>query len=1001
MKKILSLLLATVMLSGCTVTASAAEEMPLELVYSTMRESQNPVKAPEIIIPSGVTPATVSDMQLGDDITIACDSTAAYGGASPYWEESETSKSLTNDLTFYINSNVEGEFELSARITDGWYKTMNIVINGATVFENCLATGIWQEGAFEFHDVSYGNIILKKGVNTITFVGVTNPNQIAIASINLLYASTASNQLTVSALIKNKTAADVTDAQIVAALYENDRLFDVSASKVTIEANSSIETAFSFLSQLGSDMYKEYDTKFFLWDGLESVKPLANSNESKYSTINYFTTSEIKPWLSTLHLTPDADAQLGDLGGEGGQQTYSIAVSPFDRNIALIGTDTVGVYKTTDGGRNWRSASSGLNYGRMNDLTYDTLNEGVVYAIEGGPSAGSTLTGVYKSTDNGNSWTLDLNVHYTLSQLGGADQLRWQTVNGTRYLYAATMGTGIWRKEGNADDSTWEQVYSGTEIFTDLYTDDTGLIVGVGYTTVTNDDGTTTNEYKLVKSTDNGTSFTTSAATANLISLEVSPKDSNLWVANDSKSIYKSTDAGTTWTRINQLYNDTQKSTLRAVRFTGYKASGALYPRLYISFNQVSCAWQYSDNLGGNVTRPRFYHSDGTAHAEQSFWAESFDIPGSDGAMYMMHDGFATSTDGGTTWTTVKAKGFSGTPMTDMEFDTDGSLLWMSSIDAGIWRAEDVDNNGKVTPTIKQHNFPRFDGEGGYANGSKSSGAVEVDPNDPNHLLGVTGNYGYGGSTAIIQSFDGGVRWDTIRDSEGNAISENLGIGGVRYSPVNDNLIFAGPLRSTDNGKTWEFISKVAYETTDSETGETVTAYKTISVADVSDSGKLVGYFKETADHNIYISEDNGTTWTAHNTGTWSISAIQFDIFDDNYVWLSKYTTLQKYNVTNDTATRVLDEVYSIRHFAQNPKDPNHMLITRHDYSSLVMRNNTVYETYDGGKTWHEIEGFNYMSNPGRIVFHPTEPYVYISTYLGTQVLDYNIHRAYIEAMAE
>ncbi len=410
---------------------------------------------------------------------------------------------------------------------------------------------------------------------------------------------------------------------------------------------------------------------------------------------------------------------------------------------------------------------------------------------------------------------------------------------------------------------------------------------------------------------------------------------------------------------------------------------------------------QYSDNLGETKTKTKFYESDGTPHSTESFWAESFDIPGDDGVMYMMHDGFASSTDGGTTWTSIKAKGFSGTPMTDIEFSDDNKFLWMSSIDAGIWRAEDIENNGSVTPTIKQHNFVRFNGEGGYTGGSMSSGGVEIDPNDPDHLIAITGQYGYSSATSVIQSYDGGASWATVLDAEGNAISENLGIGNVYYSPVDDNVIFAGPLRSTDNGKTWEFISKIPYDTTDSETGETVTAYKTISVSDVSYSGKLLGYFKETSDRNIYISEDNGDSWTAHHTGTWSISALTFDIFDDNYVWLSKYNTLQKFDTRTNTGVRKLENVYSIRHFAQNPNDPNHMLVTRHDYSSVLMRNNTVYETYDGCQTWHEIEGFNYMSNPGALRFHPTEPYVYISTYLGTQVLDYQMHRAYIEAMAE
>ena len=69
-------------------------------------------------------------------------------------------------------------------------------------------------------------------------------------------------------------------------------------------------------------------------------------------------------------------------------------------NILYAGTDTQGIYKSTNDGLNWTAANSGIDRARISDIIASGGN-----LLAAGSSSCSIFNNVFKSTDNGTTWT--------------------------------------------------------------------------------------------------------------------------------------------------------------------------------------------------------------------------------------------------------------------------------------------------------------------------------------------------------------------------------------------------------------------------------------------------------------------------------------------------------------------------------------------------------------------------------------------------------------------
>lgn len=221
---------------------------------------------------------------------------------------------------------------------------------------------------------------------------------------------------------------------------------------------------------------------------------------SEWSTFsNYFTFRTGSPWTPMY-------------SGIGSSRTVK-AFSSIGNNI-FAGTTSNGVYKSTNNGLNWTSASSGLTNQNILSLT---ANSNILYT---GTSGG----GIFQSTNNGDYWIavsngLGSNTVYSLLSKGTS--VFAGTLSG---VYVTTNNGGIWTTSGLSYYNVRTLYLNNSDIFAGTY--------GSG----------------VYLSTDNGMNWESrnnGLGSMNVYSIVVN--GSNLY-AGTSVGVYLSTNYGLNWT---------------------------------------------------------------------------------------------------------------------------------------------------------------------------------------------------------------------------------------------------------------------------------------------------------------------------------------------------------------------------------------------------------------------------------------------------------------------
>jgi hypothetical protein len=127
--------------------------------------------------------------------------------------------------------------------------------------------------------------------------------------------------------------------------------------------------------------------------------------------------------------------------GPGDRGFASFAVDPADVRVVYAAT-AKGIYKSVDGGANWRASSRGLTSTYVVDVVIDRRRPATLFA--------STLGGVFKSVDGATAW------HETGLQAAtvavAIDPKRSET------LYAATDLNGVFKSVNGGE--TWRLLFS-------------------------------------------------------------------------------------------------------------------------------------------------------------------------------------------------------------------------------------------------------------------------------------------------------------------------------------------------------------------------------------------------------------------------------------------------------------------------------------------------------------------------------------------------------------
>ncbi|MDW3190727.1 MAG: glycosyl hydrolase [Cytophagales bacterium] len=593
----------------------------------------------------------------------------------------------------------------------------------------------------------------------------------------------------------------------------------------------------------------------------------------------------------------------------------AVAVAETNPDIVYIGggetqlrgsiTQGDGVYKTMDGGKTWRHL--GLKETQaISRIRVHPTNPDVVYvAALGHPYGDNEERGVFRSTDGGNTWK---KVLYVSDKAGAADLIIDRT--NPDVLYASTWQ--VYRKAykmwgGGPDCKLWKSL-DGGDTWIDL-TQNPGMPAGpIGKIGVT-----------------------------------VSPVDPNrVWaiVEANEGGVFRSDDGGWTWERI----NDERKLRQRAFYYSRIYADPQDKETVYCLNVRF---WKSTD--GGKTFDVQIRPPHGDNH---DLWID----PNDPNRMINANDGGGTvSINGGQTWT-------------ELDFTTTQFYHVMTTSDVPYHVAgAQQDNSTMAMPSDGWgHRQARGHGKGWYyAVGGGESGWITQSPTDPDVFY--AGSQGalltrYNRNTGQIRDIQVYPRFFSGEPS--SALPERWQwTFPIMFSPIDPGIMYTCSQhvwKTTNDGQSWEKISP------------------DLTYADPETLGPTGGIItKDMNGPEIYATvfalapsnHDVNTIWAGSDDGKMHITR------NGGKKWI-------------DITPKDLPKFSRISIIEESRYNPGTLYLAANRYQ-MDDRQPYVFKTTDYGKTWTKIiTGIEYghfarairedLQQPG-LLYLATEHGVYIS----------------------
>jgi hypothetical protein len=403
--------------------------------------------------------------------------------------------------------------------------------------------------------------------------------------------------------------------------------------------------------------------------------------------------------------------------GFAGEKIYALAIHPENSDVVYAGIKTwpylpeegeiVGVFKSTDGGQTWQPKHTGDD--SVEALLIDTNDPSVIYA---GVRNAYTGPGYFlKSIDNGETWD-----GVTPGPCGTGEPVYALAMTPKGHspatLYAACYN--------NVDKSTnqgetWEPtdppgVYMASAIAVDPNSPSTIYLVATYYAS-----------YEgagfFYRSTDEGENWAvkTSGLAGNLpSSVIVDPRNSHVYVGFQTGGVFKSVNKADHWDLANEGLNSTYVKGLAVQGLSSKNAFAAVQGHLLSKSTDAGVTWSYLDqsiwNLRAVAVDP---NNPSILWAGQDFQTAS---------SFYVHK----STDGGLSWTSFKylqtTSGTTTTGVSDILVNRNNSQCVLVGTTYRLLK-NGISGNGVLARSLN-----------GGQSWSKISGAttaLAADPNDP------------------------------------------------------------------------------------------------------------------------------------------------------------------------------------------------------------------------------------------------------------------------------
>ena len=694
--------------------------------------------------------------------------------------------------------------------------------------------------------------------------------------------------------------------------------------------------------------------------------------------------------FAIIGFAPEAKAQIFGHGQETESPTYNESylnnlnyrnIGPFrgGRSVAVsghadhphtyyTGFTGGGVYKTTDGGKNWFNVSDGyFKTGSVGAVTVAPSNANIIYAgmgetcIRGNMSAGD---GVYRSMDGGKTWD-----HIGLGDSHFIGEIVVHPDN-SDIIWVAAMGHAF-GTEGNEERGVFKSTDGGNTWQKVLYNDQRSGAVDIEIDP-TNPRilyASLWEAYRnpwemssggpgsgLYKSTDGGETWENISQRPGMpkgllgkIGVAISPVNPDrVWaiIENDNGGVFRSDDSGKTWKRINSDRSLRQRAWYYTHIVAGTESENEVYV-LNVSFHK-------STDGGSSFERI------GTPHGDHhDLWIS----PNDANRMVVADDGGGqVSYNGGKSWSSYHkyATAQFYQVITDNQFPYRIYGAQQDNSTVGI-------KSRTASYGITERDWaPVAGGESGY---------IAPDPEDPDVTFGGS----YGGYFNKFNDFTNqSDRIDVWPDNPMGAGAEDLKYRfqwtfPIYISPHNPNILYATSQyvhRSNDEGMSWEDISPDLTRNDKSKQGESggpltkddtsVEYYNTIFT--FAESPVQPGILWTGADDGlIHISRDNGENWTEvtpdgmpeamasiidpspHDAGTAYLAATRYK-FDDFSPMLYKTTNYGR------SWTKITNGIPDMDFTRVIREDPNRKGLL---YAGTETG---VYVSFNDGELWQPLQ---------------------------------------------
>jgi photosystem II stability/assembly factor-like uncharacterized protein len=454
--------------------------------------------------------------------------------------------------------------------------------------------------------------------------------------------------------------------------------------------------------------------------------------------------------------------------GPDGANVVTLAIDPVVPAIAFAGTTGSGVLKTTDGGASWTSANSGLPTNNVLALAIDPATPSTLYA--------GTDAGVFRSTDGGQSWAA------ASEGLEGAPQVVVNALaidpGSPAIVYAGTSG-GLFKTTNGA--ASWTSINAGlsglaARVITVDPTASSTVYIAV-------DDNVSYVNYGVFKSTDGGISWAKIYATPlgedggapPITVLAIDPRSpSRLYLVVAFSQVLTSPDGGGSWSALNVPADDVWSLAVDPA------SPGTIYVGTYFGLvfrtTDVGAHWALA--------------SDGLQASSVNVIATTASAPAT---LYAgAHNGVFRSSESAQTWThpAVGVRNLGVYPLavdptaSSTIYAAVGGILMKTTDDGAHW----AESNAGLSAELWVYR-------------------LAVDPVSPSIVYAVQSTP-FSGHTLIYKSTDGGAHWaPPSKVLFSPAALRALAIAPTQPSTLYIGVNSQGVLKSTDGAASWALAS--------------------------------------------------------------------------------------------------------------------------------------------------------------------------------------------------